>query len=404
MDLQPILAALRRHKLTATLLTLQVAFTCAIVCNVAFMIAQHAAQIHVPSGVAESELVMIESISLDKNDNPISQHQADLVALREIPGVKDAAAVDALPFNQSNWSNGIAIAQGAPAHLLATAFDGSPGELETLGAHLVAGRAFRSDEYVSVDSAHGYDGINHVPATIVTRLLAEHLFPGQDPVGKLVYPGDNPVRIVGVVAHLLRPDPGMGSDNEYSMLFPMRLDTGDITYVLRTTPQDRQGVLRQAAALLNRLDGDRVLRNPQTFAQLRADYFRRDRTMIGLLMASALGLLLVTAVGITGLANFWVQQRTRSIGIRRALGATRRDILHYFQTENFLVVTFGVVLGIVMAIAIGLVLMKFFELPRLPLWYLPIGAVMLWALGQLAVLAPALRASHVSPSVATRDI
>jgi putative ABC transport system permease protein len=115
-------------------------------------------------------------------------------------------------------------------------------------------------------------------------------------------------------------------------------------------------------------------------------------------------LLGVTAFGIVGLASFWVAQRRKQIGIRRALGATRADILRYFQTENFLIVTFGIALGVVLAIGINLALMKFFEVPRLPLWYLPVGVVALWLLGQLAVLAPALRAAAVPPVVATRSV
>jgi putative ABC transport system permease protein len=99
-----------------------------------------------------------------------------------------------------------------------------------------------------------------------------------------------------------------------------------------------------------------------------------------------------------------VQQRTRTIGIRRALGATRGDILGYFQTENFLIVAFGILPGIVMALGTNLVLMKFYELPRLPLLYLPIGAIALWALGQMAVLHSALRAANVPPVVATRSV
>jgi putative ABC transport system permease protein len=126
--------------------------------------------------------------------------------------------------------------------------------------------------------------------------------------------------------------------------------------------------------------------------------------MIGLLVASALALLFVTALGIAGLANFWVQQRTRTIGIRRAIGATRADILRYFQVENFLIVAGGTLLGMLLAVALNLLLMSRYELPRLPLWYLPVGALALWALGQLAVLAPALRASRVPPVVATRSV
>ncbi len=86
-----------------------------------------------------------------------------------------------------------------------------------------------------------------------------------------------------------------------------------------------------------------------------------------------------------GLASFW--QRTRQIGIRRAL-ARRVDILAYFQTENFLITSAGITLGMLLAYAFNLVLMKAYELSRMPWYFLPAGALLLWILGQLAVLVP----------------
>ena len=124
--------------------------------------------------------------------------------------------------------------------------------------------------------------------------------------------------------------------------------------------------------------------------------------MASLLVAVCVALLVVTALGIVGLASFWVQQRSRMIGIRRALGATRGQILRYFQAENLLLTSLGIGLGMALAYAINLALMAHYELPRLPLVYLPIGALALWALGQLAVLGPALRAAALPPVVVMR--
>ena len=403
MQIQPILATLKRHKLIATLLALLVALTCAIVCNVAFMIHRQGKLVDVDSGVAGNALVVIESVSLGKDENPIAQHQTDLAALRAIPGVEGAAVVGGLPFSGSDWTMGVPTSPDADSSVDAGGYWGSPGELATLGLKLVAGRDFRADEYVPLDSGQGMGGIDHVAAAIITQTLAWGLFPGQNALGKLIYPGKGATRIVGIVERLVQPNPGSGTDNGLSMLLPLQPDGRDVSYVLRTAPQDRAQVLKQASAALSRLDDDRVLMHQRTFTEMRASYFQRNRSMIDLLIASALGLMFVTAIGIAGLANFWVQQRTRSIGIRRAVGATRGDVLHYFQTENFLIVTLGVVLGAMLAIGINLALMRYFQLPRLPLWYLPVGAVALWILGQLAVLAPALRAANVPPVVATRD-
>jgi putative ABC transport system permease protein len=90
--------------------------------------------------------------------------------------------------------------------------------------------------------------------------------------------------------------------------------------------------------------------------------------------------------------------------VRRALGATRGDILRYFQTENFILATLGIVLGMAMAYAMNLVIMSKYHVGRLPAEYLPIGAALLWALGQIAVLGPALRAASIPPAIATRTV
>ena len=126
--------------------------------------------------------------------------------------------------------------------------------------------------------------------------------------------------------------------------------------------------------------------------------------MAYLLVIAAVALLVITALGMVGLASFWVQQRTRQIGIRRALGATRGDILRYFQLENFILATAGIVLGMGMAYWMNLFLMDKYEVARLPAEFLPIGALLLWLLGQVAVLGPALRASLIPPAVATRTV
>lgn len=410
MQIRPILSTLRKHKLTATLLVLQVAFTCAIVCNVAFMVAKRVQRISVSTGIAENELSVISSRGIEKDENMQARQTADLAALRAIPGVRSAVAVSySLPLNQSESSSGICPSKQALDRAIQlnsidgsgcvqpASYDGTPGLIATLGLHLIAGRDFLPDEYVSKGK----------PAVaIVTRSLAQQLYPGQSALGQSMYDGDKFIRIVGIVDTLLRPNllkPGVDGD---SMIWPQRPDGSLVTYVLRSTPQDRQRVLKAAKAALSKASPNRIIdpKQMQTYTQIRRGYFQRDTTMIGLLIASALGLLFVTALGIAGLANFWVQQRTRSIGIRRAIGATRSDILRYFQTENFLIVAAGVVLGTLLAIGLNLLLMTHYEVAHLPLWYLPVGALVLWALGQLSVLSPALRAANVSPVVATRSV
>jgi putative ABC transport system permease protein len=206
------------------------------------------------------------------------------------------------------------------------------------------------------------------------------------------------------VAGLIRPSLQEGENAaQWSTVVPLRFSGGG-SYALRTDPGQRERVIKAAVTALKSLDSRRIVRQQRTLDDARAEFFQGDRAMTGLLVGVIIALLLVTGLGIVGLASFWVAQRRRTIGVRRALGATRADILHYFQTENFLLATIGILLGMALAYGINLVLMLHYELPRLPWFYFPAGAIALWLIGQLAVLGPALRAAAVPPVVATRTV
>ena len=173
---------------------------------------------------------------------------------------------------------------------------------------------------------------------------------------------------------------------------------------MRTAPDARDATLRDLPKVLDGVDDQRIITASKTLSESIDEHFHDDRALIWLLLAVIGCLLALTALGVVGLSSFWVQQRTRQIGIRRAIGATRRDILVYFQTENLLIVTGGIVLGSLGAVGLNLWLMAHYELPRMSLAVLPVGALVLWLIGQLAVLGPALRASRVPPVVATRSV
>ena len=413
MPIHPILASLRHHKLTCMLLVLQVTLTAAIVCNVASLIATRIQEISVVTGVQESGLSILDITDVGPTGDAQARHTRDLALLRAIPGVQAAAAVrSSLPLSQSSWSSTTCSSQAGadrvhqlhsskvPGCSNAAIYHGGPGELALLGLKLVEGRDFDPSEYV----LPGHDNDNPVPAAILSRSLAEHLFQGQDPMGKQIFVNHKTVRVVGVVDTLVRPYLYEPATDHDTMLWPVLPDGGGVMYLLRSDLKDQAEVLRQAKAALLKADPQRVFQGVRSFAEMRRAYFRRDYTMIGLLLISALGLLTVTAIGIAGLAGFWVQQRTRQIGIRRAIGATRRDVLRHFQLENFLIVGAGVLLGLGLAVGLNMVLVRSYGVAPLPLGYLLITALLLWSLGQLAVLNPALHASRIPPATATRNL
>jgi putative ABC transport system permease protein len=342
-----------------------------------------------------------------------ARHTRDLAVLRAIPGVQSAAAIwNSLPLGQSSYTSTTCDSQADAdrAHQIRSSkvpgcsqvaiYHGGPGEVALLGLKLTSGRDFAPSEYV----LPGHDASNPVPAVILSRSLAERLFPGQDAVGKQIYVNRKTIPVIGVVDTLVKPYLHEPADDHDTMLWPMLPDGGGVMYLLRSDPKDQAAVLREAKAALLKADPQRVFQNVQTYSELRHTYFQRDYTMVGLLLVSALGLLTVTAIGIAGLAGFWVQQRTRQIGIRRAIGATRGDVLRHFQLENFLIVGAGVLLGLGLAVGLNMVLVRSYGVAPLPLGYLLMTALLLWVLGQLAVLNPALHASRIPPASATRNL
>ena len=405
MDIRPILSTLRRHKTAASLIVLEIALTCAIVCNALFLIGQRIEKINQPSGIAETELIEVRLGGIGPQVNAVARTREDLAALQALPGVKSAVTLNQIPFRNSSWNTSVGLVpdQERPT-LSASQYFGREGALDTLGVELIAGRDFQPDEYrdlevVKNDEAAADEG----SAVIVTQAIADKMFPGGDALGKTIYSGSMPLRIIGIVKVLARPTAREG-DSQFSMVLPLRTTYDEGFYLIRVTdPTRRDEVLKSAVAALERVDSSRLVHDKYTYEEQRRKYFANDRAMVGLLITVCVALLVVTALGIVGLASFWVQQRTKQIGIRRALGATRSQILRYFQTENFLLATVGIVLGMLMAYTINLWLMNNYELPRMPISYLPIGAVLLWLLGQIAVFGPARRAAAVPPAVATRS-
>ena len=410
MDILPILSTLRRHKLTSWLLVLEIALTCAIVCNAVFLIGQRLQRMDMPSGVAEHELLQIQVADVTTPSNPYARLAEDVAVLRQVPGVISVASSNQVPFGSSSSNGNIRLDPAQPERtLFATTYFGE-NLVPTLGTRLVSGRDLQSDDFVDVETAMkglGTGDSKSLPhVTLITQTLADRLWPGQNPLGRIIYL--TPVvglRVVGVVDSLARPNAYDEAKSQYTMVVPLRMGASkDQSYLIRTRPEDRASVLAAALAALKKADPQRVVTTQRSFDEVRRKFFQDDRAMAGMLVGVIVALLIVTALGIVGLASFWVAQRRRMIGVRRALGATRGDILHYFQTENFLLATIGIALGMVLAYGINLFLMQHYELPRLPAIYFPVGAIALWLIGQLAVLGPALRAAAVPPVVATRSV
>lgn len=406
LEIRPIYSALMRNKSGLALIVLQVAITLAVVCNGLFIILQRSESVARPSGIDEDNTFIISSLGFAKGFDLRSSMIEDLGLIRSLPGVVAATTTNTVPTSNGGWSTGLDVqplddSGQRPAQSTALYFVDEQG-VSAFGVKLIEGRDFRPEEIADFSQDTGIQA----KSILVTEALAKKLFPEGSAVGKQVYgvANDNDtVTIIGVIEHMQQPWTG-SRDVEQSALIPTRLLGGESStrYLIRTEPGQRDRLMKEVEEKLQASNSGRIVRSLESVESIRAESYRSDRAMMTILIAVMVALILVTGAGIVGLASFWVTRRIKQIGTRRALGARRFNIRSYFQTENGIMVAMGVVLGVLFTYGFNLWLMQEYQSPRLPWFYLPIGAALVFVLGQIAVLGPAGRASKVSPAVATR--
>jgi len=115
-------------------------------------------------------------------------------------------------------------------------------------------------------------------------------------------------------------------------------------------------------------------------------------------------LLFITGMGIVGLAVFSINRRRKQIGTRRALGASRLEILRYFMLENFMISTMGVLIGAALTIGLSIFISTAFNMPAMAWYYTPLGMLTLVVLGQLAVFGPSNGAAKTELAIAARSV
>lgn len=403
MELHPILSAMRRNKIGAIVIVVQTAITLAILCNSLFLIQQRLHASERPTGLQEQDIFTIANQWVGNPPDLAAKVQADLTALRALPEVVDAFASNSYPLSNGGWDDGLSYEAG-DAHWVTSGalYFADQHGLATLGLELIAGRNFDPAEVTERNDLEGQSPA----ALIISQALATKLFPNGDALGKSIYLSTykNKAPIIGIVERLQQPWISITNKRiEYAMLQPYRFVEKYSYYVVRAKPGRLKAAMTSAEKQLLSINRGRINDKTRSMADTRQRAYRDDRGLAIILGVVSVVLLIVTAFGIIGVTSFWVSERRRQIGIRRAMGASRTAILRYFQTENLMIATAGAVLGVLLALAMNVLMAGRFEMARLNLGSTVVAAVMVVLLGQIAVLWPALRAASISPVVAIRN-
>lgn len=404
MEIGPIWRALMRNKTSYVLIALQIAVTMAIMVNAIGIIQERTKDMSRPSGVDEENIFHVVSIVFDAEADYERQIDEDLDAIRNFPGVHNAISTNSVPLRGGGWSMELQVEPGdeIDASGVAIYFVDEHG-IDTFGLNLIAGRDFRASDV----AWHDFEKTDWADTGIITVGMAKELWPDDAPeevVGRVAYiNADEPITILGVVERIQAPWNGW-SGVERTMLTPVKRGSSSTRYVIRAEPGYRDELMPQIEEMLASSADSRIVRSMTSMAETRERSYLEDAAMVKLLVFVVAVLTAITSLGIVGLASFSVARRTKQIGTRRALGATRPAILRYFMVENFVISTVGVAGGAVLAVALNIWMVDEFGLEPIAWYLVPAAMLVLWAVGQVAVFGPARRASLVPPALATRAV
>lgn len=411
MEIRPILSALLRNKTGPVLVAIQVALSLAILANALYIVNVRQAVAARSSGVVNEADVFqlsVRNMDVSEHNEQLSVQKRQSAVLRGMPGVTSVARISMIPMSRNGSTTGISTSRKTGSPTEESGYYTTPDSIVTTwGLKLVEGRDFLPGEIPEINSTESTD---RSPAAIVTRALAEKLFPGQSSfVGKEIFYGTGDdakgARIVGVLERLQTQRAELGPTAEYAIISPGRF-TGPVAsslFTIRAEPGQRDRIMKETEAAIRNASTGPVFTRLRTLDEMRVERYRADNALSWMLVTVSILLLLITASGIVGMASLWVQQRRKQIGVRRALGARRVDILRYFLTENVMITSCGVAAGLLLALGLNQLLVAKLEMARLPVEYMLGGAAVFFLLGIVAVYGPAWRAASISPAMATRS-
>jgi putative ABC transport system permease protein len=422
MEFGPILRSMRRSKVRYGLIVLEIALTLAIVTNCVHMIREVRKELTRPSGFDDEHLLSVRSQPFAPEfrengyrDNAI---RADLDALRSLAGIRAVSNTRFLPW-QGGGSSGELHLPGKKGQMLRTQiYNADEGTFATLGVNLIEGRNFtrretegellRVRELFAHPRALGEDGTpkeKFLQDIVISRSLARLAFADGKALGRRLEDDDGDgYNVVGVIDRFYSPY-GWAPIDEYVMFFPNYSGSyeGGSAYLVRTEPGAVESTKAAIEKRLLEVNGGRNLR-VRSVLEVKDELQSSRKILLKVLSSVIFLLLFVTSLGIIGLTSFSVAERTHQIGTRRALGARREDILRYFLLENWITTTFGLTLGIFLAVGLNVLLVTQLRGTRMDASLILFGVFLLWAAGLLATYLPALKGARVAPAVATRNV
>ncbi|MBV9009702.1 MAG: ABC transporter permease [Verrucomicrobia bacterium] len=327
-------------------------------------------------------------------------YDALIAKLRTLPGVESVGAAAPLPFSNNDRASSFWI-EGRP--------DPGPGNHPN-ASHLVVAADYFHAMRIPLLAGRMFDARDSQDAPLVAMLneaFARKFFPDVNPVGQHLRL-DDPEKgfieyeIIGVVGSTRHESLAVAPIPEFYVSGAQE-PSRRFNVVLRTSLPNVSGLDTALRSAIVQLDRDVFVPKLQPMQELIGTTLAQPRFHMALLGAFAGVALVLAAIGIYGVIAYTVVQRTKEIGIRMAVGAQRRDMLHMILRQSFSIVSLGLVIGFIGALA-ATRLMKslLYGVSANDVSIYGIVLIVLSAAALLASLVPARRAMKVDPMVALR--
>jgi putative ABC transport system permease protein len=359
-----------------------------------------------PGFEPEHVLTTVLSLAKAKYSQPEQQQAGFAEIVRRaaaVPGVEAAAVITPLPLGGDSDANTFLIS-GRPAlrpedKPISNHRTISPDYFRALKIPLSRGREFdeRDDQHAP-------------PVIIVNETLARRFFAGTEALGQHIIiegeRGDNglppPREIVGIVGDVRHESLDTESGAEYYVPYTQSPEAV-MSLVVRSSADNPESLAAGVREVIKQIDKDQYVGAIQPMTKLVTDSVARRRFNALLTGLFAIVALLLASVGIFGVLNYTVAQRTQEIGLRVALGAQTRDVLRLVLGQGLQMILFGLALGLVASLALTRVLggMLFGVTPTDPVTFVGVS-FLLATVALFACYIPARRATKVDPLVALR--
>lgn len=404
MNIKALFKSLLLRKFTTGLLILQLAITLGLLVNSAILAFDTSAKVSQSTGLDTDNILIMSTHPTSGNYRDLDYYRSiateDMAKLKQLPGVNSVSVTNQLPIRSRGMLSNMhdidnPEQERTDKYLQDVKYILAQEDLiDAMGLSLIEGRFLNKSDQLDFDSEETRN-------IVITESLKKALYGEESAIGQETNNGF----IVGVIKDIIL-DPTIPENKQYGLFINtiMEYIFAGRYYVINVQPGQMANVRSQVTDTILAVQPERDIFGIFTMTEHLKRFYRDDQGLADLFMLLCGLMLFVTAISSYAYSQFHISRQKKFIGIRRALGARKKDILLYVLTENWLVYGIGCLLGILVAFGFNILLSQHIVLskPDTLLFIYAIGIIFIS--GTVATWLPANSTSNISPVVATKTV